>query len=115
MAKNIKIRTDKDGAVVMEIEKDGAIHLCGIEENDTVKVVCHKIKDFVETLLPKETVYYTTADMNGIIHAFAAHVVETYEIHSRRFGMKMDMSPEAMIVVWENSMKQEVNSLINPV
>lgn len=51
---------------------------------------------------------YTTQDMLDIIEKFAAHVTSTYELHSRRLHMKIDVTPEAMIKIWQNEMEHEV-------
>jgi len=57
---------------------------------------------------PEDT--YTTEDMLDIIHKFATHVARTYELYSRRLHMKMDITPEAMIKIWQNELEHEVTT-----
>jgi hypothetical protein len=48
--------------------------------------------------------------MNDIIAAFATHVVNRYDLHSKTIKLKMDISPEAMIAIWQSEMEQEVST-----
>jgi hypothetical protein len=51
---------------------------------------------------------YTSDEMYEIIHEFATHIVKSYGLRSIALCQYVQMSPEALMTVWENEMAEAV-------
>jgi len=49
---------------------------------------------------------YSSDEMYQIMVEFATHITDTYTLHSKRFGMPVNLSPEAVLTIWQNEMEQ---------
>jgi hypothetical protein len=52
--------------------------------------------------------FYSPDDMLEIIMEFATHIRNTYDIHSKAIRMPMDITPQAMVLIWQNDMENKV-------